>query len=111
MTRVRTHDEIDARSLALHQVVAAKIRADAMLLEHVRKTLVRWRVSVCASSQPYVAAWQQLLDQGMDACLGVACEDTERGRAMRQASPFAGVLTNRERREFFKQWSARNASR
>lgn len=50
----------------------------------------------------YIEKWQALVDEGVDRCLAVAVEDSEFGRAMRQASPFIGILRNQERFEFFR---------
>ena len=99
-----SHQEIDQRSLALHRLLAEKIRQDPNLFDNMKRTLARWRTIVCASSQPYLEEWEQLVKQGIDACLAVATEDSERANAMRQASPFCGILTNEERWEFLLEW-------
>ena len=101
---MRTHQEIDRRSVALHRLVAERVRRDPSLFEKARVTLARWRETVCISSQPYLNEWEQLMNQGVEACLSVAVEDSERATALRQSSPFSGVLTNRERFAFLKQW-------
>jgi hypothetical protein len=101
---MRTHQEIDERSLALHRLVAERITHDPALLEKVRETVARWRGTVCIASQPYLEEWECLIDQGVEACLAVAVEDSQRGAALRQSSPFSGVLTNRERFAFLRDW-------
>ena len=101
---MRTHDEIDQRSLALHRLVAERVMHDPSLFEKARGTLARWRETVCTSSQPYLSEWEHLMNQGVEACLSVAVEDSQRAAALRQSSPFSGVLTNRERFAFLKQW-------
>jgi hypothetical protein len=101
---MRTHQEIDRRSLALHRLVAERVRRDPALFEKARQTLARWRQTVCVASQPYLEEWERLMNQGVDACLSVAVEDSERAAALRQSSPFSGVLTNRERFAFLRQW-------
>lgn len=40
----------------------------------------------------------------MEMCLEFATEDSERATAIRQASPFAGILTNEERLAFLRAW-------
>lgn len=99
---MRTHQEIDRRSLAMHRLVADKIRRDPALFEKAKGTLARWRTVVCPASQPYLEEWERLMKQGADACLAVAVEDSERANALRQSSPFAGILTNQERFSFLK---------
>lgn len=103
--KTHSHQWLDQRSLALHQLIAEKIRRDPALFENVEKTLNRWRTIVCANSQPYLKEWEQIVNQGIDACLAFAVEDSEHANAMRQASPFSGILTNEERWEFFLDWA------
>lgn len=91
-----SHQEIDQRSLALHRLIAEKIRQDPSLFEKPRETLGRWSKIVCANSQPYLEEWQRLVDLGIEECLAMATEDSERANAMRQASPLCGILTNEE---------------
>lgn len=99
-----THQEIDQRSLELHRLITEKIRQDPDLFANVKKTLTRWRTVACSNSQPYLEEWQRLVDLGTEECLAVATEDSERANAMRQASPFCGILTNEERWEFLLEW-------
>jgi hypothetical protein len=99
-----SHQEIDQRSLALHQLIAEKIRQDPRLFENMKRTLTLWRTIVSADSQPYLEEWERLVDLGIEECLAVATEDSERANAMRQASPFCGILTNEERWEFLLAW-------
>lgn len=103
---MKSHHEIDRRSLAMHRAVVSKIQQDPALFIKAQATLQRWRQTVCASSQPYLLAWEQLMNQGMDACLAVAIEESPRADAMRQASPFAGLLSNQERFQLLKNWRA-----
>lgn len=103
--KTHSHKWLDQRSLALHRLIAEKIRNDTDLFENVKRTLARWHEIVCANSQPYLEEWQRLVDLGIEECLAVATEDSEHANAMRQASPFSGILTNEERWEFFLDWA------
>lgn len=107
---MRTPHWLDQRSLALHRLIAEKIRQEPALFERVKATLARWETIVCANSQPYVREWQRLADLGLEECLAVATEDSERAAAMRQASPFCGILSEEERREFFLAWARKNGA-
>jgi hypothetical protein len=104
-----THHEIDLRSLALHRLVADKIRHDMSLLEKARATLKRWHATASPRTFAYLDVWQSLLDDDVEHCLAVATEQTQRGDALRQASPLACLLTNQERFAFLKQWKADHA--
>jgi len=104
---VNYHEMLDQRSLAMHKLIAEKIRERPELFDHPKKTLARWRVIVDQASQPYLEVWQELFDQGVEAALAVATEDSERATALRQSSPFCGVLTEEERINFLREWKAR----
>lgn len=107
---MRTHQEIDQRSLSLHRLVAAKIRHDPALLDKAQQILRRWRLTVSPRTYGYLDEWQRLLDQGAEACLAVAVEDSERAAALRQSSPLSCLLSNQERFTFLKTWNQSHAS-
>ncbi len=89
---------LDARSLAMHQSIAAKLRQQPALLGRARATIDRWQAQGAGgAARPYLEAWRHLIDQGLDATLAAVTDPGERGNAMRQASPFTGILDNRER--------------
>jgi hypothetical protein len=106
---MQTHQEIDLRSLALHRLVADKIRQDMSLLDKARATLKRWYAIASPRTFGYLDVWQGLLDADVETCLAVATEQSERADALRQASPLACLLTNQERFAFLKQWKADHA--
>lgn len=103
-----TPQSIDARSRELHRLVAEKIRSDPSRFRMARDILARWRVTVSPSSQPYLREWEAIFDQGMERALTVAVESSEHADALRQCSPLACVLTNRERWSFLKEWRRRH---
>lgn len=105
---MKTHQDIEERSLAMHRLIAEKLRHEPALFDKAKVTLARWRTTVSASSQPYLEEWESLMKQGMDACLAVAVEDSERAKALRQSPPFAGILNDQERFAFLKTWQRRN---
>ncbi len=106
---MRTHQEIDMRSLALHRLVADKIRHDAVLLDRAKAILHRWHQTASPRTFVYLDAWQNLLEKGEDACLAAATEESEWGNALRQASPLACLLTHQERFAFLKHWKQSHA--
>ncbi len=107
---MRTHQEIEARSLAMHRLIAERIRRDPALLARVRATLVRWLPEVSTRARPELEEWLRVVDRGLDATLALATEDSERAATLRQSSPFVGILTSRERFEFLREWKARHAA-
>ncbi len=102
---MRTHQEIDQRSLALHRLVADKIRSDPALFDQAQHRLMRWKLLVSPDAHHYLDEWQRLFDLGMNASLAVAVEESEQATAMRQSSPLSCLLTNQERFRFLKTWN------
>lgn len=101
---MRTHQNLDQRSLLLHQQVAAKILANPALLDQAQATLARWRTTASTLSQVYLDEWNSVLDSGLDACLALALDAGEHATAMRQSSPLVCLLSNAERFAFLRQW-------
>ena len=102
---MRTHQEIDRRSLALHRAVADKIRRDPGLLQIALDNLDRWQSRGMLHEQRYLDEWRCILGKGMDDLLAIMVDPSERATALRQSSPFSGVLSPRERMLVLKNWS------
>lgn len=90
------HRLLEQRSLMLHRAMADKLRADPTLIEIARTNIARWK-SRNAFPQPYLDEWLAVLDRGLDETIAFMCEDSAQARRLRQSSPFAGILTPRER--------------
>lgn len=93
---LRGHQRIDRRSLELHRAIGARLRAHPELLEIARDNLARWS-AMNGRSQPYWDAWGEILNRPLPEILSLIEEESERMTAMRQATPFAGVLEPAER--------------
>lgn len=79
------------------------VRKDPSKFKVVLNNLDRWERTASVGVLHYIKRWKSLaLD--MEACLSKAIEDSEDGRAMRQSSPFAGVLSSKERFLLLKNW-------
>jgi hypothetical protein len=87
---------IDRRSLALHHAVAEKLRAHPELIGIARENLSRWYAGA-GRSQPYLDEWRRILDLPLEEVLSLMEQDGERMTALRQSSPFAGILEPAER--------------
>jgi hypothetical protein len=90
------HELADSRSLALHREVAQRVLRDPAILIKARERVATWARSASVHSH-YVEAWQELLDAGVPEVVAALEDEGERGQALRQASPFAFVLSPRER--------------
>ena len=105
MEIVSGHRRIDERSLALHRAIADKLREQPELLQIARDNIVRWRVTA-GRSLPYLDEWQRLFESPLDQLLSAIESDEERMTALRQSSPFAGVLTPHERWAIYERFPA-----
>ncbi len=100
------HNRLDERSLALHRLVAEKVRAAPELLDLARENLRRWQDAQGTASPAY-AEWAQILASPASHVLALLAERSERATRLRQSSPFAGILSQEERREIYESYSAR----
>ena len=91
----------------MHRVIAGKLRTHPELLEIAKENLVRWSVRD-GRSQPYWDRWREILARPLPEILKLIVENSERMTAMRQASPFAGVLDESERKEILERFSLRS---
>lgn len=104
ISRIRRHDEdvtvdphrlAELRSLAYHRAIVAQWHAlDAEAA--ARRFLVEHGAHA-AASRPYLERWRALLDGPRAELFERMTADDEDGRALRQCTPFAGVLDPRDR--------------
>jgi hypothetical protein len=93
---LRGHQRIERRSLEFHRAVAAKLQEQPERIEIARRNLERWS-EIGGRSQPYWDAWRKILDRPLEEVLKLLEEDSEKMIALRQATPFAGVLEPADR--------------
>ena len=96
------HRLADVRSLALHREVARRLRAEPELLVGVRARVDAWR-STGSVSPHYVIAWSTILDGPHEELLALLERDDDDAAALRQATPFLGILDARQRWEIWRQ--------
>jgi hypothetical protein len=84
----------------MHRAIALKLIADPGRLSIAHDNLHRWS-SNAGRSQPYIDAWREILVKPASELVTLIQEDSEFMRAMRQNSPFAGVLSPRGRWEIY----------
>jgi hypothetical protein len=96
--------------LQLHRAIAAKLKTDPALIEIARENLARWSSTV-GRSQPYWEAWREILNRPLAEVLALLEEDSEHMTAMRQATPFAGVLDPAERWAVYSQFEPQRTER
>jgi hypothetical protein len=97
-------------SLRLHEAVADKLRTSPQLVDKVKERLLK--LSQMGQLHPhYQEAWQHWLTLDLKAQLLTLTSVEEVWIDMRQASPFAGFLSQHERlevlRRFKHEWAER----
>jgi hypothetical protein len=94
------------QSLWLHRAVAAKVVTDpAAALALAGRNLAKRR-GVHGRANKWLDHWQHLLDQGVDAVLHVMTSEEPYAVELRQNTPFAGILTEEERRAVLNAFRA-----
>jgi hypothetical protein len=81
-------------AFAYYRAVAERL--DEPLRARARRTLERWSADGILA-EPYAHRWRALLDLPLDELAAAITVDGEAARDLRQCTPFAGVLTPRER--------------
>ncbi|HKB84169.1 MAG TPA: hypothetical protein VKD04_13325 [Burkholderiales bacterium] len=95
------HRILDARSLAMHCLAAAKIEQDRALLREVEKTFDGWRARYKAEIPPALEEWRLLLERPWAEVSAVITDLGERAARLRQSSPFSTILTSVERERIY----------
>jgi hypothetical protein len=101
---MRTHAQIDERSLAMARAIVAKIDQDPARagLAKARATCQRWYRE---RPMPAIKEWLEILDRPWEQIREVLLDESETGQRLRQSAPFGGILTVSERRQIYRQFS------
>jgi hypothetical protein len=100
------HRLIEARSLAMHCVAAKKIAADPALLDVARRNLEAWSARYGDSPPRALEEWRTILRRPWPEIAALITDPGETAARLRQSSPFAGVLTQAERRRMYEAFGA-----
>jgi len=103
------HQRIDRRSLELHRAIAGKLRGDPSLIAIALENIER-RTRAGGRSQPYWDEWREILRRPLTQILDLLVEDSERMTALRQATPFAGVLNPADRWAIYERFNLQRAA-
>lgn len=91
---------VEEKSLAVHRLIAARLLQDsAPTLNKARDNLAKLRSADRGNSTRWLDEWDDLLDRSADEIVTAMLARTQRGIDLRQMTPFAGVLTDTERRK------------
>jgi hypothetical protein len=94
------HARASAVGLAYHRAVANRLRKP--MVTEARHVLSCWREEGRIDEQ-YAARWEQLLDQPVAAIRAALVREDPDADGLRQNSPFAGLLSEPERRRILSE--------
>ena len=96
-----SHPWLDQLGLLYHRAIAEKIRRDPDLRNVAIGNIDRWmaRNDYPPSVVRALHAWRDLLTSAsLEELVAIMTDPSERGHQRRQNAPFAGILTEEERR-------------
>ena len=89
------HRLAEKRSIAYHRAVLERLEREPAILERARR---RVEAMIADGRLPHDARqWQEVLSGTAEVLREALLADTEKWRALRQSTPFVGVLSPRER--------------
>lgn len=94
------HRGPELRSLAYHRALAPRLRRP--MVNEARRKLGRWTTEGRIHPR-YAQLWEEVFALPMPEIRKVMTADDERGRDLRQNSPFAGLLSEPERRKILER--------
>ena len=100
------HHVIEARSLAMHCLIAQKIAADPSLLELARRNVESWIARYGDGPPRALEEWRAILRRPWPEIAAILTDAGETATRLRQSSPFAGVLSQAERRRVYEAFRA-----
>jgi hypothetical protein len=100
------HRIIEARSLAMHCLIAQKIERDRGLLAAARAKLAKWSERYGGDVPRALVEWRGILERPWPQIAALITDPGESAVRLRQSSPFAGALTPAERRRVYEAFRA-----
>lgn len=98
-----SHRPAELRNMVLHGVVAyGQPRLDRATADDALALIGRWR-SQGRIADSYADAWEEILTRPITDIRKVLTEDSQWARDLRQNSPFAGLLSESERRRIVEE--------
>jgi hypothetical protein len=95
------HQRLDARSLAMHCLVARKLLANQAIIAQARITLARWKVRAANPAPSYFLEWERILGGSPEEIAGFLASMRDDATRLRQSSPFTKLLTPGERARIY----------
>lgn len=99
---MNAHRLAEARSLALHRLIADELERDPERRAAARARVARWRAEGLVHAH-YAQEWARLLDGPLAQLLACLRDEGEPSRALRQVTPFAGFIDPRRRWSLWRE--------
>jgi hypothetical protein len=99
------HHLAEERSLAYHRAVAEQLLREPSLIEVARARAAKWLAE--GRSSHYARRWCEILARPVEEIARRMVDEGEDARALRQATPFAGMIDPRERWRIWREVRAR----
>ena len=100
------HRILDARSLAMHCIIARKISRDPNLLNKAKGNLARWSMETHGPKPRYLDEWNEILNRPWPEIAKFITNMSEDATRLRSSSPFAGILNDKEREKIYAAFRA-----
>lgn len=104
---MRTHQQIDRRSLEMVRRIVEKIDADPSRagFQRAKDVCHRW---VEQGNIP-AREWLIILERPWDEVRAILLDESDEGQRLRQSDPFTGILTPQERWAIYREAARREA--
>ena len=96
------HQLAEERSLAYHALIAGRLEENPELLEAARRRVAGW-VEASAPHPHYTHDWSAILASPPAVIRERLLDPSEKGRELRQVTPFAGLIDPRERWRLWRE--------
>ena len=99
---MHAHRLAEERSLALHRAIADRIMTEPTALERARARVQRWLDTGEVASY-WAREWKTVLSRSVGEIRAFLVDESEHARALRQVTPFAGVIDPRTRWRIWRE--------
>jgi len=103
------HIRIDERSIALHEAIAECIRSNPKLIRIAKENLKRWKEQYLVDGTEipsWLLEWEKIVShESLEKILELLVSPNEKAGRLRQSSPFAGILSNKDRTKIYESFT------
>ena len=90
----------------MHCKIVQKVFRDPLLLGKARANLSRWSAKFDGPKPRYLTEWQEILEKPWPVIAEIMTSMSEDATRLRSSSPFAGILSERERDQIYAAFRA-----